>query len=365
MHQEPTLEVCVVCAMERDAQTGTCSCDAPRPSVAHVTPTPWGPEATVGGVPRSRYILHAELGRGAMGVVYHATDRVSGRAVALKILHRKFLPGSVERTRFLREAQALGAVRHPNVVQVFDQGFDAAGHPFVVMELLYGHTLEEILPRGPMDIGAAVAITGGLLSALAAVHRAEIVHRDIKPGNIIVARVGVEVMVKLVDFGLSRRFGELDRVTASGTAVGTPAYMSPEQIMGEPVGPTSDVYAVGCTLFELLAGRPPYDLKDSKNVAKLFRRILDEAPPLIQELRPEVPDALSRVVSVALHRDRNLRYPNCDSMRRALLEAFPTRHRSGVPGVPDEDDLLADRTGTEDGAGLPSPLHGWTRGLSS
>ncbi|MCA9576767.1 MAG: serine/threonine protein kinase [Sandaracinaceae bacterium] len=266
-----------------------------------------------------------------MGVVYRATERYTGREVAVKILHRKFLPGSVERVRFLREAQALATVSHPNIVKVFDMGFDAVGHPFVVMELLDGQTLAELIADGTVDESLAVAITIGLLGALTAVHAAGIVHRDIKPGNIIVGTVGGERMVKLVDFGLSRRFGEDDRLTASGVALGTPPYMSPEQIMGEQVGPSSDVYSVGCTLFELLAGRPPYDLRDSRSVAALFRRIIDEPPPIIDELRPDVLPEVSRIVSRALHRDRSVRYSDCQSMRRALVEAIGEHRGSGIP----------------------------------
>jgi serine/threonine protein kinase len=327
MTDRPTLVVCQACGAERDTRGGSCACglrSSYPPAASSEPPPAGGPD---------RYALTEQLGRGAMGVVYRATELHSGRSVALKILHRKFLPGSVERVRFLREAQALASVSHPNIVRVFDMGFDAVGHPFVVMELLPGQTLAHLIERGPVDVRVAVGVTIGLLSALAAVHDAGIVHRDIKPGNIMVARVGGEVMVKLVDFGLSRRFGEDDRVTASGVALGTPPYMSPEQIMGERVGPSSDVYSVGCTLFELLTGRPPYDMRDSKNVAALFRRIIEEPPPLVSELRPDVPAELGMVVSRALHRDRNVRYPDCDTMRYALIDALGDQRGSGVPGA--------------------------------
>ena len=343
MTDRPTLVVCQACGAERDTRSGSCACGlrSSFPPAASADPTP------VGGP--DRYALTEQLGRGAMGVVYRATEFQTGRTVALKILHRKFLPGSVERVRFQREAQALAAVNHPNVVRVFDMGFDAVGHPFVVMELLPGQTLAQLIERGPVEPRIAVGITLGLLSALAAVHEAGFVHRDIKPGNIMVARVGGEVMVKLVDFGLSRRYGDDERVTSSGVALGTPPYMSPEQIMGERVGPSSDVYSVGCTLFELLAGRPPYDMRESKNVAALFRRIIEELPPLISELRPDVPAELSQVINRALHRDRSVRYPDCTTMRYALLEAMGDQRGSGAPGAltalvddPDEDELSRD-----------------------
>jgi serine/threonine protein kinase len=195
MTDRPTLVVCQACGAERDTRSGSCACglrSSYPPAASSEPPPAGGPD---------RYALTEQLGRGAMGVVYRATELHSGRAVALKILHRKFLPGSVERVRFLREAQALASVSHPNVVRVFDMGFDAVGHPFVVMELLPGQTLAHLIERGPVDVRVAVGVTIGLLSALAAVHEAGIVHRDIKPGNIMVARVGGEVMVKLVDFG--------------------------------------------------------------------------------------------------------------------------------------------------------------------
>jgi serine/threonine-protein kinase len=328
MHNDPTLTLCRACGAERD-KVGSCACGlrSSFPPAADQHPGETSPD---------RYLLTEELGRGAMGVVYRATERQTGREVALKILHRKFLPGSVERVRFLREAQALAAVSHPNIVRVYDMGFDAVGRPFVVMELLPGRTLVDLIADGPVEEEVAVAITIGLLAALAAVHEAGIVHRDIKPGNIIVGEVGGEVMVKLVDFGLSRRFAEDDRVTASGIALGTPPYMSPEQIMGEHVGPSSDVYSVGCTLFELLAGRPPYDMRDSRNIAALFRRIIEEPPPLISEVRPDVLPAVGLIVSRALHRDRSVRYRDCVSMRRALIEAVTQDRGSGIPGkLPD------------------------------
>ena len=292
-----------------------------------------------------RYILRDPLGRGALGTVHRATDLVTGHEVAFKVFHRRFLPRSADRARFSREARALASVDHANVVRVSDMGFDHIGHPYLVTELLPGETLDAFISRGPVDVDSAIRITVRLLSALAAAHRAGITQRELLPSDLMVARVGGELMVKLVDFGISRRFGESERASASGSTATRPPFMSPEQLMGDAVGPTSDVYAAGCMLFELLTGRPAFPTRGGRSVADHFRQVLTAAAPRVSDFRAMVPENIDRIVGVALQRDRLLRYPDCDAMRYALLEATGQRS-SRVPAIP------AERTEDDDARGV-------------
>jgi eukaryotic-like serine/threonine-protein kinase len=259
-----------------------------------------------------RYELGDVLGEGGMGRVVVAHDLVLQREVAVKLLTGTADVAS--RARFLREAQGTARLRHPNAVTVFDTG-EHEGQPFIVMELVRGITLAELLERdGPLDIEVAVGITAGVLEALAAAHDAGLVHRDVKPANVILPDDGG---VKLTDFGIAKARDEASAgLTVAGTVLGTPTYLAPELVDGGTASPASDLYAVGCMLYVLLAGRPPFTAETPLAVAYAH---LNQAVPPIEQVRPEVPGDLRLILAVVLAKDPADRYSDAMAMRDALF----------------------------------------------
>ena len=247
------------------------------------------------------------IGRGGMGTVYRATDLALGREVAVKVGRgdaRAIDP------RFVREARAIARVRHPNVVAILSFEF-LAGHPAIVMQHVDGEPLSRRIQRKEVDDVSLVARHGAALArGLAAVHRARILHRDIKPSNILLGRDGV---ARLADFGLARLQDDAS-MSASGE-VGTPAYMSPEQIDGESLDETSDIYSLGATLFEWLTHRRPFE---TERRAALYRDILNRPPPRLRQVRPDLPRSIERLVDGCLHKDPRRRYQTADQLARDL-----------------------------------------------
>ena len=293
-----------------------------------------------------RYRLERKVGSGAMGDVWSAADMRINRQVAVKVLPKAYSEESSHRQRFMREARLLASLDHPNIVRVFDLGFDDEGHPYLVMELLHGRNLGDVLEdEGAFPPRRACAITAGLLSALSAAHRSGVVHRDVKPDNAILAESGGTHIVKLLDFGISRSFlDNADRVTASGMVLGTPFYMPPEQIYGEALDERSDVFAVGCTFYELLTGRTPVLFVENESPVKLFERLLRETPPAPSEVRGTVPGLLDGIVLRALAKDRKDRYANCEQMRKALIEALSVLSEEPLaPASPEDDTVVLGR----------------------
>jgi eukaryotic-like serine/threonine-protein kinase len=259
-----------------------------------------------------RYELGDVLGEGGMGRVVVAHDLMLQRDVAVKLLTGTADVAS--RARFLREAQGTARLRHPNAVTVFDTG-EHDGQPFIVMELVRGITLAELIERdGPLDIEVAVGITAGVLEALAAAHDAGLVHRDVKPGNVILPDEGG---VKLTDFGIAKARDEATAgLTVAGTVLGTPTYLAPELVDGGTASPASDLYAVGCMLYVQLAGKPPFTAETPLAVAYAH---LNQAVPPIEQIRPEVPRDLRLILAVVLAKDPADRYPDAMAMRDALF----------------------------------------------
>ena len=202
------------------------------------------------------YEVEAVLGTGGMGVVFKARHVRLNRVVALKMALAGAYAGARERERFQREAESIAALRHPNVVQIHDVG-DSHGKPYFTMEYVEGGSLAEKLAGTPLPVRNAAALLANLAAAVHAAHASGIVHRDLKPANILLAADGTP---KISDFGLARRLGGEAGLTRTGTALGTPSYMAPEQAKGTTgaVGPSADVYALGAILYELLTGRPPF-----------------------------------------------------------------------------------------------------------
>ena len=246
-----------------------------------------------------------------MAQVFRGNDRVLGRPVAVKVLDRRYGHDDKFLTRFRREAQAAASLNHPNIVSVFDTGSQDGEH-YIVMEYVEGETLADILAReGALSPQRAVAIAEPVAQALDAAHQVGMVHRDVKPGNIMVDRSGA---VKVVDFGIARAAAD-DTLTQTGVVLGTAAYLSPEQAQGETVDARSDVYSLGCVLYEMLTGQPPFSGESPLAVAYKHVRE-DPVPP--SRLNPDISPEIEAVVMTALAKDPGARYPSAASMRDAL-----------------------------------------------
>ena len=267
-----------------------------------------------------KYLLEECLGIGGMGEVYRATNVSLGRKVAIKLLNKEHTANEDDVLRFLREARAAAAVRHPNVVDVFDVARDDDGTPFIVQELLSGEDLEQYLgaSRGG-KIGAleALEIMIPVTEAVAAAHARDVVHRDLKPANIFLAREGNKIIPKVLDFGacLYQTVGALS-AKEQRMLIGTPHYMAPEQITtAQDVDPRADVWAMGVILYEMLVGLTPFEAEDANAVLKLVRT---RAVPLLRKVAPAAPEALEDLVQRCLERDRKKRFPNAAAVRAGL-----------------------------------------------
>jgi len=251
-------------------------------------PLPEGPlleEPLVGVVLGERYRIDELIGAGGMGLVYRATHTSIGRALAVKVLRRRYATDPDVAQRFAQEARVASSVKHPNVVDIIDYGFTTHGTPYCVMELLVGRSLaREIVDRGPLEPGRAIAIGVAIARGLAAAHRGGIIHRDLKPDNVFLATdEQAAEQVKILDFGIARILDRKTRLTADGAVVGTPEYMSPEQARDEDLDPRSDLYALGVLLFEALSGQVP--LQGDTLVGTLTKQVF-ELPPLLRTIDP-------------------------------------------------------------------------------
>jgi serine/threonine-protein kinase len=256
-----------------------------------------------------RYRLGDVLGRGGMATVYDGVDERLGRPVAVKVLRAELAARPEVRERFDVEARAAALLCHPNVVAVYDSGADGGG-PWIVMERLPGETLADRLRAGPLAPAEACRVAADVLAALGAAHAAGVLHRDVKPGNILIAADG---RAKVADFGIAKTaeaaFG--GDVTITGTLLGTPAYLAPERIDGQPATPQSDLYAVGVVLYEALSGRRPF--AGDTPVATAYNVQHAEAPPLTG-----VDPALAAAVAGAMSRDPALRPASAEAMAASL-----------------------------------------------
>jgi serine/threonine-protein kinase len=283
-----------------------------------------------------RYEILGQLGEGAMGVVYRARDPALGRVVALKMLSTDLGEDAELVERFRREAQAIGDLKHPYIVTVYDRG-EAEGHIFMVMEFLEGQDLRALIDRaGEIPLADRVRILAQIAEGLGYAHSRGVVHRDVKPANIMVTSSG---QVKLLDFGLAR-MDAAKTLTRRGVILGTPDYMSPEQAMGKPVDRRSDVFSAGAVFYELLTGRKPFS---GRTLQGVLLQIVSEDPDPILTLSPEVPGRLARLTHRTLEKDPEERYASMDEVAAELWAIHGalrrSRSRSALP--PPEDRLEA------------------------
>jgi TolB-like protein/Flp pilus assembly protein TadD/predicted Ser/Thr protein kinase len=264
----------------------------------------------------SHYRILEELGGGGMGVVYRAEDLKLKRTVALKFLPHEWSGDAVSRERFMREAQAASALDHPHICTIYEIDETEDGQLFIVMAFYEGETLKKRIDRGPLPIGDAVEFAIHAAEGLTKAHEGGITHRDIKPANILLTSEGD---VKIVDFGLAKLAGE-HGLTRTGSTVGTPHYMSPEQARGEEVGPAADIWSLGVVLYEMITGVRPFRADSADAVIHAIRH---DQPMPIRDLRPDPPPMLERIVQRAMEKDPEKRYSSADELLADLrtLEA--------------------------------------------
>ena len=271
------------------------------------------------------YDVESVLGRGGMGVVYKARQLKLSREVALKMIIGGAFASASDRARFMHEAEALASLRHPHIVQVYDVG-DLGGLPYFTMEYVEGGSLERKLAGTPQPALDAADLVATLAGAVQSAHAAGIVHRDLKPANVLLTAHGTP---KITDFGLARHFGRDATLTLSGSRVGTPSYMSPEQAAGKSgaVGPAADVYSLGAILYELLTGRPPFR---AESAAATVLQVIHQEPAAPSRLNAKVPRDLETVCLKCLQKDPRRRYASAaelaDDLRR-FMEGRPTQAR--------------------------------------
>jgi len=275
-----------------------------------------------------RYRLDAEIGRGGMSTVYRAFDTVLERPVAIKLMHREIAADFDQLERFRREARSVAQLSHPHVVTVIDAGEEPApggghpgvgggvGTPYIVLEYVDGETLKDVIRReGPLDIPQAIAYAVEIARALGAAHEHQIVHRDVKPHNVLISDEGG---AKITDFGIARTLTE-EGLTMAGRVLGTTDYVSPEQALGQSVTGQSDLYSLGVVLFEMLTGDVPFH--GESPVAVAMKHVREDIPD-VQLLRPELSAATASVVDRAVAKDLTRRYPDAASMVADLEDAL-------------------------------------------
>src|SRR5580700_7519094 len=314
----------------------------------------------------AKYEVREEIGHGGMATVYRAHDRRLGRDVAVKVIHPHLRDSGEVARRFSIEAQAVAKLRHPNIVEVFDVSAEGEAEQYLVVELLRGRTLRKMLQAGgalPPEVAAAIGIE--LLSALSHAHVHGVVHRDVKPENVIIehrsaepapdaqgsfrslppSQPGERMSIKLTDFGIAKLL-DVQGMTSTGQVLGSPAHMAPEQIEGQDVDARSDVFGMGVLLYECMVGHLPFE---GNNPAQVLRRVLDGVYPSADHERPTVGKAWSQILDKALGRTPADRYRDATAMRDALILELKRvgvkTPRAELEGYYDDPDGFTERHG--------------------
>jgi eukaryotic-like serine/threonine-protein kinase len=296
------MKQCPTCGVRFDERATRCPIDG-----AQLVSVP---DPLLGRIVQDRYQIEALLGSGGMASVYRGRHQLIDRQVALKFLKSKQARDETSRARFLREARAVNRVQHEHIIDVSDFGETSDGLVYMVMEYLEGRTLTVEIVKGPLPLALACHVTLQVAAALARAHQHGIVHRDVKPANIfLLQRGGDDHFVKLLDFGLARGPDDV-ALTSSNLLFGTPEYMSPEQVRGGLIGAKSDLYALGCVLFEMVTGRIPFE---GAPTGVVYRHLYD-LPPRPSELRPDITPELERLILRLLAKSPELRPADADEV---------------------------------------------------
>ena len=305
------LKVCPQCGTEYETAARFCPTDG-------TSLRPKGTDSLIDRVLAERYHILKRIGEGGMGRVYLGEHVKMNRQCAIKVMSPALVNDHESATRFAREASSAARIIHPNVAAVFDYG-ESEGLIYLVMEYVDGEPLSRILSReAPLAVGRAVDIASQIADGLGAAHELGIVHRDLKPDNILIARTrGGREVAKVVDFGIAKAMqeGAGDALTRTGLVIGTPEFMSPEQLLGDPIDARSDLYALGCILHLMLTATPPFAAATRE---QMIKRRLAEVAPHIQQIDPGLPDSLDRIVERLLARSPADRYGSAAEVRDAL-----------------------------------------------
>jgi serine/threonine protein kinase len=313
------MKLCLVCNFQFGDEQDLCPKDMSKL-------VPLGKDPLIGKLVQERYRVESVIAKGSMGIVYKATQELIGREVAVKVLHGYLVADDESMKRFHKEAKAASRLNHPNIMTLYDFGVLPTGQPYIVMDLLKGKSLADILSeRRNLPVDEVLPIFQQVFQAIGAAHKIGVVHRDMKPDNIVVEQSRNKVpLVKLVDFGIATFIQEqedtLGKITKAGTVCGSPTYMSPEQCDDNRVDGRSDLYSLGVVLYETLTGRVPFDGADIYNVMSMH---VKEAPPSLKAVRPDLnfPVHLESVVERALQKDPGKRYQNAADFWEALSNA--------------------------------------------
>ncbi len=318
------MKQCPVCNLKYPSESATCFVDGAE-LVAIQDPR-------IGTTIAGRYLLEDVLGEGGMATVYRAQHKLVDRACAVKIMNTALAKNEVIRERFRREAKAAQTLAHPNIIEIFDQGETADGGMYLVMEVLEGESLADLLERqSKVPLDRALPIWIQIARALARAHDFEVIHRDLKPENIYLAKGdGGTDVVKLLDFGIARSMQD-SRLTGAGEVFGTPQYMSPERITSIEAGPSSDLYAIGVIMYEMLVGDLPFDASD---VATWFIKHMKEPAPSARKTDPSIPEAIDKLMLELMAKEAKNRPVDAHKVHNDLVAV------AGAIGIRIPPDLL-------------------------
>jgi serine/threonine-protein kinase len=314
-------------------EDGTPLTDAPQVQFLRAKPT-----REVGVVLEGRYVIRGLIGSGGMARVYLAEDTRTARAVAVKIMNPKIARDPVARERFLREIEVAASIGHPNVVEVIDAGERADGSPFIVLEFLHGESLGDLLRRDEtVEAAFAVPMLARAAAGLAAAHKAGIVHRDVKPDNLIlVGERGAPYSLKVVDFGMAK-LTEASKISTTGMSLGTLTYIAPEQALGDPIDARTDVYGLGVVMYRMLTGRLPFESVDDATLVAQHLFVPPLRPRLVKR---DLDPRLETVVLMAMRKRPENRYPTMTAVVEDLERILGQREGMVVPAplteVPDK-----------------------------
>jgi serine/threonine protein kinase len=303
----------------------------------------------IGTTVAGRYVIEEVIGEGGMATVYRATQKLTERPCAMKIMTAALAREAVVRERFRREAKNAQKLSHPNIIEIFDQGETEDGTAYIVMELLKGHSLAEVVAKGPLELHRALLLMIQTARGIARAHDLDVIHRDLKPENIFLVEIEGNVeLVKLLDFGIALSKQD-SRLTGAGEIFGTPQYMAPERITAGEPGPPADLYSLGVVFFEMLTGQLPFDAPD---IATFFNKHLKEPPRSLRGLNKLIPIPLENLVLRLLAKDPKERPVDAHRVHADLLEMARDADVS-IPSVP-ESEAEAERT-IRDIAPKPAP----------